>query len=88
MKHFSLRFLSLCLLSVVGAKASAHDIAVKNADGVTIYYKWTNYKTELSVTHSDWIGEYTGNIVIPESVEYNGNTYPVTSNSVLLLIHL
>ena len=30
--------------------ASAHDIEVKNADGVTIYYNYTNNGTELAVT--------------------------------------
>ena len=50
MKHFYLRFLSLCLLSVVGAKALAHDIEVPNADGKMIYYTWNNNKTELGVS--------------------------------------
>ena len=84
MKHFSLRFLFLCLLSLVGAKASANDIAVKNADGVTIYYNWINNNTELQVTfygnsYNAYTNEYSGNVVIPESVIYNNETYSVTS---------
>ncbi len=84
MKHFSLRFFFLCLLSLVGANASAHDIAVKNADGVTIYYNWTNDNKELAVTYRDYsyntyTNEYTENVVIPESVIYNNETYSVTS---------
>jgi len=75
-------FLLTALLSVVGARALAHDIAVANADGKTIYYKWANNKTELSVSYRgseyDSYNEYTGNVVIPESVTYNGATYPVT----------
>ena len=72
------------LLSMVGAEALAHDIEVKNADGVTIYYYWTNNNTELAVTHkedasSESLNEYSGNVVIPESVTYNGRNYPVTS---------
>jgi len=62
--------------------ASAHDIEVQNGDGVTIYYKWINDSTELSVsyrTESNGYGEYTGNVVIPESVTYNGVTYSVTA---------
>ena len=36
------------LMSMIGAKAFAHDIAVPNSDGVTIYYNWSNEgKTEL-----------------------------------------
>ena len=69
---------------MVGTRAIAHDIEVKNADGVTIYYTWANNNTELSVSYrgnyaSDYYNEYSGNVVIPESVTYNGKTYPVTS---------
>ena len=72
------------LLGMTPAKTYAHDIAVANADNVTIYYKWINNNAELAVSYrgsicSEFIDEYTGNIVIPESVDYNGNTYPVTS---------
>ncbi|MBR4275852.1 MAG: leucine-rich repeat domain-containing protein [Prevotella sp.] len=72
------------LMSMVGLNASAHDIAVKNADGVTIYYNYINNSTKLAVTYqgsssSSFSNEYTGNVVIPESVTYNGNTYSVTS---------
>ena len=71
-------------MSMTGSKTFAHDIEVANDDGVTIYYVWTNNNTELVVSYcgSDYqaySNEYTGNVVIPESVEYNGNTYPVTS---------
>ena len=84
MKHFYFRFLSLCLLSVVGAKASAHDLEVMNDDGKTIYYKWINNKTELVVTYrgdyyDSYSNEYSGNVVIPESVIYDNETYSVTS---------
>ena len=71
------------LMSMIGAKTFAHDIAVANADGVTIYYVWTNNKTELSVSYrgsyDTQYNEYSGNVVIPSSVEYQGNTYSVTS---------
>ena len=69
------------LMSMTGAKAFAHDIAVANNDGVTIYYRWANNNTELAVSYGGSFGSssYTGNVVIPESVDYNGNTYPVTS---------
>ena len=76
------------LMSMTGAKAFAHDIAVANDDGVTIYYKWANdAKTELAVTywgdHNDyriyWQKSYSGEVVIPESVVYNDIIYRVTS---------
>ena len=65
-----------------GGKSYAHDIAVANADGVTIYYDYTNNKTKLKVTYqgSSFSSEaYAGKVVIPESVTYEGNAYPVTS---------
>ena len=85
MKKLSfITFLLIVLMSMAGAKAFAHDIEVKNADDVTIYYIWTNNNTELAVSYAGWYydsysDEYTGEVVIPESVKYNGNTYNVTS---------
>lgn len=83
MKQINLSILLAVLLSMVGAKASAHDIAVENADGVTIYYNYINNKTELAVTYEGYdvlLSEhYIDNVVIPESVTYNDNAYPVTA---------
>ena len=83
MKKLNLIFLLTALLSMVGTRAIAHDIEVANDDGITIYYKWANNQTELSVSYrgsaSYSYNEYTGNVVIPESVTYNGATYPVTT---------
>ena len=64
--------------------ANAHDIAVENADGVTIYYNYINDGTELSVTYrgtsyNSYIDEYTGEVIIPEEVTYNSKTLKVTS---------
>jgi hypothetical protein len=71
-------------MSMVGLNAYAHNIEVKNADGVTIYYNFINNNTELAVTYrgfdySSYSNEYTGNVVIPESVTYNEKTYSVKS---------
>jgi len=68
---------------MVSKKGVAHSIEVENADGVTIYYQWTNSKTELSVCYrgSSWnaySNEYVGTLSIPASVVYQGDTYPVT----------
>ena len=84
MKKLNFTFLFTMLMSMVGLIASAHDIEVKNADGVTIYYDFINNNTELAVTYrgsyiSAFSNEYTGNVVIPESVTYNEKTYRVTS---------
>ncbi len=72
------------LLSMLAIDTFAHDIEVKNSDGVTIYYTFMNNKTELAVSYrgssySNYSDEYSGNVFIPESVTYNGKTYKVTS---------
>ena len=84
MKHINFTFLLTILMSMVGTLSSAHNIEVKNADGKTIYYNYANNHTELSVTYrgsssSSYTKEYSDIIIIPESVTYNGTTYPVTS---------
>lgn len=82
MKQSSIIILFTVLMSMVSIKASAYDIEVKNSDGVTIYYCWINNKTELAISykgeHSRIGNSYSGNVVIPEFVEYEGNTYIVT----------
>ena len=84
MKQALTTFLLTVLMSMMGIHATAHDIAVANSDGVTIYYIWIKNHTELSVSwqsnfYGNRSGEYSGNVVIPESVTYNGTTYSVTS---------
>ena len=83
-KQSFITILLTVLMSMAGAKAFAHDIEVANSYGVTIYYVWTNNKTELAVScrgryYNSYSYEYSGNVVIPSSVVYNGNTYSVTS---------
>ena len=79
---YSLLAVLMCMCT---AKSFAHDIEVKNADGVTIYYSWRNDGTELAVSYFGVDGDdpsgrsYSGEVFIPESVEYGGNTYKVTS---------
>ena len=76
--------LLLFVMMVLPFMASAHDIEVKNADGVTIYYNYFNNGTELEVTfrgssYDSYSGEYQGNVVIPEEVTYMNRTLKVTS---------
>jgi hypothetical protein len=74
-------------MSLVVTTISAHDIEVVNDDGITLYYKWMNNNTELAVSYRgdtpnqyiNYKQEFSGDIVIPESVTYNGKTYSVTS---------
>ena len=84
-KQSFITILLTVLMSMTGAKAFAHDISAANSDGITIYYNWANSeKTELAVSYyyNSYYGRrdyYSGNVVIPESVVYEGNTYSVTS---------
>ena len=76
-----LLLLAMILLPLV---ASAHDIAVNNAGGVTIYYNYINDGTELEVTfrgskYDSYSNEYQGNVAIPEEVTYMNRTRKVTS---------
>ena len=69
---------------MVSIKSFAHDIAVANSDGKTIYYIYTNNNSELAVSYrgsgsSSYSDEYSGDVAVPESVTYNGITYIVTS---------
>jgi len=83
----NITFLLCVLISMIGLPAIAHDIEVANADGKTIWYNFRNDNTELSVTYrgewansdySTYTDRYTGHVVIPASVTYQGKTYPVT----------
>ena len=75
MKTIKHLFAALLLLCVT--VATAHDFEV---DG--IYYNITDAaKKTVAVTSkgSAYSNEYTGNVVIPEFVTYNGTIYGVTS---------
>ena len=75
--------LLLFVMMVLPFMASAQGIEVKNADNVTIYYKYIN-GTELEVTfrgssYDSYSNEYQGNVAIPEEVTYMNRTLKVTS---------
>ena len=83
-KQLSISLLLTLLLSMTGIKAYAHDFEVANAYGKTIYYSKNSDGTTVSVSYRGAVyyyydNEYSGDIVIPESVTYNGKTYSVTS---------
>ena len=77
MKHKLFTTLLVMLMSMMGSKAFAHDAEI---DG--IYYNFSG--DEATVTYKgdasdSFVGEYSGIIVIPETVNYNAHTYNVTS---------
>ena len=81
--HYIRSYLTL-LLFMCATITFAHDIAVANSDGKTIYYDYNSDGSSVSVTYkgtysSSYSNEYTGVIVIPETVTYNSKTYSVTS---------
>ena len=85
MKHKLLQSLMLIAALLTCTHAYAHDFEAQNSDGVTIYYNIiSSYSKTCRVTYagdsySSYSNEYTGSIVIPKTVAYNGTTYSVTS---------
>lgn len=90
MKQLCTRILLTMLVNMVGAKSFAYDIAVENADGVTIFYNYSSDLTELIVTGGSGTdenipegsgtgGSYSDSVVIPEEVTYMNRTRKVTS---------
>ena len=80
MKHKTLTILLVVLMSIAASVASAHDFEV---DG--IYYNITSSNTVAVTFQGDsydaYSNEYSGKVVIPESVMYDDITYNVTSIS-------
>ena len=81
MKRIYLTLIALVLNAVIFT-ASAYDIAVKNTDGVTIYYNYINGSHELEVTYMDnynlYHKCYSGVVVIPNEIIYENKTLKVT----------
>ena len=84
MKRLNFIILLTILMSMTGINAYAYDIAVENADGVTIYYNYIKNETELEVTGM-YIGtyenqvSYRGDVVIPREVSIENKTLKVTA---------
>ena len=81
MEKFRLSILLILLMSMVGITVSAHDFYVNG-----IYYNYNNGSDgpSVRVTYrgdnvNSYYDEYSGRVIIPESVNYNGKTYSVTS---------
>ena len=86
MKQLHFTFLLSLLMSMFGILTFAHDIAVVNAEGIMVYYTFNYNNTELTVTYKgnvwdSYSGEYSGKVIIPESVIINGDVFFVTKIS-------
>ena len=82
MKRHILPILLTLLISMGSTRAIAYDIAVENADGITIYYNYTNEGKELEVAflhegNSNSLA-YSNDLVIPEDVSYMNRSRKVT----------
>ena len=74
-------FMFTILMCMFWINGFANIISVVNDDGVKIYYQWVDY-TEgkvLFVSHrgGSFENSYSGNVVIPQTVEYEGQFYSV-----------
>ena len=82
MKTNKLIFLFCILMSMLTTNASAYDIAVKNANGVTIYYGYYPVyiygEEEMYVTpKTDSYNSYSGSVVIPKEITYDNRKIKV-----------
>ena len=77
MKKIKLTFMLTVFMCMVWTNALAYDIAVENADGITIYYNYIKDGAELEVTS---IGRYSGieTLNIPETATFMNRTRKVT----------
>jgi len=72
MKELCFKVILLCFCLLLGFNAFAYDAEI---DG--IYYNFSG--DEATVTSGNFSYSYSGSIIIPESVTYEGKTYSVTS---------
>ena len=75
MKRFYIKSLFVAMLLLCSTIVSAQDFEV---DG--IYYNITDATAKtVEVVSGGYNSKYSGNVVIPDKVTYNGTTYSVTS---------
>ena len=72
MKQKNFLTILIVSLSIVAGKALAYDAKING-----IFYNFNG--DEATVTKEKSLGTYTGNVIIPEAVTYEGKTYKVTS---------
>ena len=76
MKHLFFKAFFLCLCLFAGINAFAYDAKI---DGIYYSFSGDNATVTYIINDSRNSSAYSGNIVIPESVNYNGKPYSVTS---------
>ena len=73
------QLIMISVLTLLVTEASAYDFAAENSDGIVIYYNYINDGKELEVTKERINGQYSGVVIIPETVTYMGKSRQVTS---------
>ena len=76
MKHGLLSFFTAAMLIFVTLPCKAYDFSAVAPSGQTLYYNIVNGEAQVTYNYSYSIG---GNLIIPDTVTYNGSTYSVTS---------
>ena len=66
------KVLLIIAMILTSSNLFAHNISIVNDDGTTIYYIWTNNKTELAVSYRGSTATYFSN-------EYFGNVGSVAN---------
>ena len=77
MKQIKFHFLLLLTMALCAVSTTAHDFEVNG-----IYYLINGTEATVSFrgnTFSEYSNEYSGDIIIPETVTYQGTTYSVTA---------
>ena len=76
--YLNLKFLLLLIFSLSSSNILAYDYSEVNSDGKTIYYDIISTRDlTASVVRSNYSYLYDGDINIPSTIEYAGNTYSV-----------
>lgn len=73
--YMTLRYILLCLCLLAGINASAYDAEI---DGIYYNFSGTN-ATVTYLLYSSNEEAYSGDVIIPETVEYNDKAYNVTA---------
>ena len=71
-------FLFFILNISLMANVFAYNFAVKNSDGIMIYYNRSGTNAAVTYKNTSY-NSYSGDIRIPDEVVYNGTTYTVAS---------
>jgi hypothetical protein len=83
MRHFLLSFFTAAMLIFVTLPCKAWDFSAVAPSGQTLYYNIVNGEAQVTHPSTSYLTSYysslVGNLIIPDTVTYNGSAYFVTS---------